>query len=89
MKDKEIIESFFSEGCVSKEGKKLPLRNCLKIKSLFDKDLDSASCCESLQREVFETYKQRMEIFLEMERLRLKETPQESDRACSNLKKNC
>lgn len=89
MNKEEIIKAFFSNGCLTPDGKKIPLRNCNKIKKLFERDLQGASCCESLQREVYETYKERMEIFLKMEDYSTQEKNSESDRAHLNLKKNC
>tara|TARA_B110001454_G_scaffold210700_1_gene225494 strand:- start:97 stop:366 length:270 start_codon:yes stop_codon:yes gene_type:complete len=89
MKDKEIIDIFFSNGCLAPDGNKIPLRNCNKIKKLFERDLQSASCCESLQREVYETYKERMKIFLKIEKHSSSKKNPGSDRAHSDLKKNC
>jgi len=70
MDDKEIIESFFTSGCCNAHGEPLPLRNCEKIKYLYERDLEKAGCCTSGQREVYLLYYYRMQEFLRIEKSR-------------------
>ena len=68
MKDDEIIKYFFAYGCKDPEGNNLPLRNCEKINHLYNQSLKEAECCDGLQEKIYETYKHRLKIFLEIER---------------------
>ena len=69
MTDKEIIKNFFNFGCKDKHGKPLPLRNCEKIRSLYERDLKEMDCCSGAQYEIHQTYQQRLKTFLAIEKL--------------------
>ncbi len=70
MTHEEIIDIFFSNGCICEDGSELPLRNCNKIRYLYEKDLNNVDCCDFLQQKVYEVYKHRLKIFLEKEDLK-------------------
>jgi hypothetical protein len=70
MNKDEIINHFFKEGCTCDDGSLIPLRNCNKIRSLYEKDLKNVDCCDFLQQKVFEVYSHRLKIFLDIEEIK-------------------
>ena len=68
MTDNEIIDSFFDLGCVDKHNNPLPLRNCEKIRKLYERDLAKANCCGGWQHDIHYTYRRRLKEFLRLEK---------------------
>ena len=67
MTSRDIIRFFFLYGCVDPENNELPLRNCEKIKSLYERDIREAGCCSGMHYKIHRTYERRLKEFLKRE----------------------